>query len=185
MSPDRAAPRTLTPNPLVPGALEPGLPTAHFGQVIRATLPPETLWRIVLAGLRDSATAPVWPKALATHRVLSGELGVGAVVEVCYHAAGVTRTVHYDVIGFDERAKILRYWTEVDHPLWGGATVEVLPQRDGSCLRWEGAYQARNVSGLAALAWFKLYFQRRFFRALSIGLRERKPARPTLIPWRA
>lgn len=160
--------RLMRRNPAVPGALEEGLPTAKFSHVIRSTLPAETLWRLLLAGVQDSATAPAWPKRLVTLRLLSGELRVGAVIEASYNFFGARAPVHYDVLRFDPDARLLRYWACADHPLWGGGTVEVQPLRQGSVLRWDGGYQTHSPGGALLLAWFKLGFEPLFFS----GLRE-------------
>jgi hypothetical protein len=122
----------------------------HFHAEINTRHTADLLWEQLLLGFSDSEKSWIWP--LEYER--SGEAPVGGLYEGCTSkmiykvprfdrpeipAKAVTYT--YLWRQFDPDLRLLEYRTQ-DHPLEGGAVVQVLPlNRNRSQLCWDGAYK--------------------------------------------
>lgn len=156
-----------------PGSLMPYRAASPFGHDLRSSMDADQLWVSIAACFVDSTRAPLWPPGTARLRLLGDELRTGAVVEARYEMLRVPLPpVHYSLLRYDAAARSLQYWTEPDHPLWGGAEVSVRETPSGSVLSWHGAYQARGLAGTTLLYWVEHVYVPRFFGALAKRLRE-------------
>lgn len=78
----------------------------------------------------------------------------------------------YEISEFDGHDRRFVYCNGPDHPLDGGATVEVESTPDGSVLHWAGGYDVRlRPSSLGGAAFVKLWFEERFFDTLRDNIR--------------
>jgi hypothetical protein len=151
------------------GSLIPGLPTTHFDQALDSRLSPDALWSVIERAFADSAKEPLWPGDSVSLRALE-PLAQGAVIEARYHLGPASRTVRYALLEWHPDQRRLRYWTEPDHPLWGGGEIRALASGLGSQLTWRGSYQARDLPSRMVLVWLKLHFLGRFFKLLQTKL---------------
>ncbi|MGE3261963.1 MAG: SRPBCC family protein [Bacteriovoracia bacterium] len=138
-----------------------------FSRRIPTELKPDDLWRFVASSLRNSDAQRLWPSALETSRAES--LRVGSVIHVTYHAWILDKPVRYRVAELNPDQYRLSYHATKDHPLKGGATIQVQASARGSDLLWKGAYEHPWYS--AAGFFLRYYFLERFFDQLELGLR--------------
>jgi hypothetical protein len=141
----------------------------EFDRTIESDLPPQELWRLMKEAFEDPSRSPIWPVEL--DEVNPVELRLGAEVTATYRFGPVKAQPSYYVTEF-EAGKSFSYESYPDHPLEGGATVEVLSRDGASALRWRGAYRPRlHPAAPGALAFVRLYFLRTFFSRLKANLR--------------
>ena len=141
-----------------------------FDHTIVTTLNREQLWSLLELSFRNSDASPIWPRALESIR--SARVETGALVRAIYKAPGGLQShVTYRFADVEPGWR-LRYVAEPSHPLRGGGTVEILPAPAGCLLRWYGGYDVPwRPSALAAAAFTRGYFARRFFAILEEKLR--------------
>ncbi len=128
---------------------------------------------MIVSALADSSNSSIWPRELSESRLIRstgpavGPAFVrGAIIEVTYKLGPLHRTVKYRIIEVIE-PRYIQYETTDQHPLAGGGRIYFRALYGGKALiKWEGGYRVRDRIGFAALAWFKAYYERRFFRAI-------------------
>lgn len=142
-----------------------------FDHSIATALSADQLWLLLVQSFRNSDECPIWPHELESIR--SAQVAVGALVRATYKApGGLQSNVSYRFAEVEPGGR-LRYVAEPAHPLRGGGTVEILPALAGCVLRWYGEYDVPwRPSALAAAAFTRGYFARRFFATLEEKLRE-------------
>ena len=136
-----------------------------FDHTIATPLSHEQLWALLEQAFRNSDASPIWPHALESIR--SARVETDALVRATYKGpGGVQSHVTYRLAEVEPGRK-LRYEAEPSHPLRGGGTVEILPAPAGCLLHWYGGYDVPwRPAALAAAAFTRGYFARRFFRTL-------------------
>lgn len=136
-----------------------------FDHRIATTLNCQQLWALLEQSFRNSDASPIWPHALES--IHSAQVETGALVRAVYKGpAGLQSRVTYRLADV-EPGRRLRYVAEPSHPLRGGGTVEILPAPAGCQLHWFGGYDVPwRPAALAAAAFTRGYFARRFFRTL-------------------
>ena len=140
-----------------------------FDRTIDSTLPPRELWRLMKEAFEDPSQSPIWPVELdEVHPVT---LRVGEEVTATYKLGPLKARPSYHITDLQPERRF-SYQSDADHPLAGGATVQVQSRDDASTLRWRGTYRPRlHPAAPAALAFVKLYFLRTFFTQLEKNLR--------------
>lgn len=151
-----------------PPSVEKAMFDVTFDRIIRTSLPQEELWRLIKGAFEDPSRSPIWPVELdEVHPV---ELQKGAQVTAAYKIGPLKAEPSYEITEFN-RGRSFSYESDPDHPLAGGATVEVLPEDTGSALRWRGAYRPRrHLLAPGAILFVRLYFLRTFFSRLESNL---------------
>ena len=141
-----------------------------FDRTIESELPPQQLWRLMKEAFEDPSQSPIWPVEL--DEVNPVELSPGAEVKATYKLGPLKARPGYRITDF-EAGRRFSYESDADHPLAGGATVEILSRDGDSALRWYGEYHPRlHPAALGALAFVRLYFLRTFFARLEENLRQ-------------
>ena len=115
--------------------------------------PADTIWEQLVLGQTDSDKSWLWPVEFERcAEPVVGGLHPGCTSRMTYHvprfdkpgvpAKAVTYT--YKWPQYDPDKRLLEYRT-LDHPLEGGAVVQVLPLKGGrSQLRWKGSYKEKE-----------------------------------------
>ena len=142
----------------------------EFDRTIDTGLPAAELWTLIKQAFENPAESVIWPVEL--EEVNPVELRCGAIVEATYKIGPLRARPSYRITEF-ERGHSFSYESTADHPLQGGATVEVEPMEPrGSTLRWHGSYRPRlHPLAPGAVAFVRLYFLRTFFAHLASRLR--------------
>ncbi|HEX4922465.1 MAG TPA: hypothetical protein VFV50_00195, partial [Bdellovibrionales bacterium] len=79
-----------------------------------------------------------------------------------------------------QKGRSLEYEATAEHPLKGGGRIELIPQGPSKTLvSWKGEYRYRGFS--VAAAFFKYYFEKRFFSRLKEGF-DKMAQRPVAAP---
>ena len=128
---------------------------------------------LIASALADSTGSQIWPREYsesrlegAGHTPAGAPLGRGSLLEVTYKLGPIHRKVVYRVVEVIE-PRYIQYETTDLHPLAGGGRIYFRALYGGKSLcKWEGGYRVRDRIGYAALAWFKAYYERQFFRAI-------------------
>jgi hypothetical protein len=142
-----------------------------FDRTIPTILSDEQLWQLLVLSFRNSDESPIWPHDMEAIR--SAAVASGALVSAVYKGPGGMQSQVTYRFADVEPGRRLRYVAEPTHPLRGGGTVEILPALSGCRLHWFGAYDVPwRPTALAAAAYTRVYFARRFFAVLEEKLRD-------------
>ena len=154
------------------------MPEIDFDRTIETDLTPRRLWELMVGAFENPATSPVWPVDL--EEVDPVKLKAGQTVEGVYKLGPIKSRLSYHITDFDP-PRAFSYRSDDDHPLAGGATVEVQHRRAGtSALRWHGHYKTRlHLKAPAAYLFVRFYFLDTFFGRLEANLQKVAPGRPS------
>lgn len=159
------------------------MPTIDFDRAIETNIDAEDLWRLLEGAFEEPGTSPFWPVDLEETEPV--EVREGNPITATYKIGPLRIRPSYHFIEVHP-PRLLRYHSDPDHPLDGGATVRIEPGRRGATLRWTGSYRTRrNPTALFAYLFVRLYFLDTFFSQLETNLhqlgsklREDEPRRP-------
>ncbi len=120
----------------------------HFRVSMNTRHPAGVVFEQIVLGLTDSTKSWIWPLEWeSTPEPLDGEPHVGCITRMTYRVPRFDDpdipakpvTYSYEWRQYDPDRCLLEY-RGVDHPVRGGAVVQVVPLESGSQLRWVGAY---------------------------------------------
>jgi len=122
----------------------------HFYIELNTRHPADLIWEQLVLGLTDSEKSWLWP--LEFERCPEPPQGgprAGCICKMTYKVPRFDKpeipakpvTYSYRWPQYDPQQRLLEY-RSLDHPLQGGAVVQVIPLENGrSQLRWDGSYQ--------------------------------------------
>lgn len=141
----------------------------EFDRMIGTGLDADELWRLMKEAFENPATSPIWPVELdEVHPVTLQE---GTTVRATYALGPIKNQLSYRITEFRPGHRF-SYESSPDHPLAGGATVEVAGHDEGSTLRWSGRYRPRlHLAAPVAWGFVRWYFVDAFFGRLRENLR--------------
>lgn len=140
---------------------------AQFTHSWHTSLDVHRTWQLVTEAFEDSSRSPIWPNELARlHAVQGLPLRPGSVIEAHYKFGPTDLEARYQVTRCDAPHE-LRYETANSHPLRGISVISLNASADGGThCTWIGEYKLKGPRSLVSLPWFKLSFERRFFKRL-------------------
>jgi hypothetical protein len=148
---------------------------AHFSHLWQSPLGVSETWQLIASAFENSEKSSVWPNEMAELHAQEPKLANGTRVTALYKLGRLKNPAHYRIAIFDP-PRMLRYETTSEHPLKGYAVITLEPTSHGTRCRWKGEYRPKAIPSLASLAWFKLYYERRFFRKFIRNFHDQKPA---------
>lgn len=144
------------------------MPTIEFDRSISTELDAARLWQLLVEAFENPGESPFWPVDLEETEPV--EVREGNPITATYKIGPLRVRPSYHFVDVDP-PRSLRYRSDADHPLDGGATVRIEPTRQGATLHWTGSYQPR-LHPMAPFAYLfvRLYFLDTFFRRLEANL---------------
>ncbi len=122
----------------------------HFRVRMNTRHPADVIFDQLVLGFSDSARSWIWPLEYEnTPEPSPDRMQAGCVTKMTYRVPRFDRpeiparpiTYSYEWLQFDPQARLLEY-RGVDHPLRGGAIVQVKPLAgERSQVQWDGTYE--------------------------------------------
>jgi hypothetical protein len=137
-----------------------------FDHTMPCPLPAHLLYERLIAALSDTDAAPFWPSHL--NRVQIPRMVAGQSFHATYRAPLGPDTRSPYILAALTPGEGFVYVPGSGHAFTGEVEVRVLRREDGSALRWSGEYHAPLWR--PERAFFRLYFEPRFFGALGRSL---------------
>lgn len=144
------------------------MPTIEFDRSITTGIDADRLWQLLEEAFEDPGASPFWPVGLEETKPV--EVRAGNPITATYKIGPLRVRPSYHFVDVDP-PRSLRYRSDADHPLDGGATVHIEPTDSGSTLHWTGSYRTR-LHPMAPFAYLfvRLYFLDAFFGRLEANL---------------
>jgi hypothetical protein len=128
-----------------------------FEKQIKTDLSQVEVWQIFEESFTDSSQVSVWP---SNEKIHSSGLRNMSEVFVTYFMFGKSKTFKYTL--FDVSiGKGFKYTSSEDHPMLGVGEVQIIPQKNGSIVNWNGTFAIQRLS-LTGF-WAKYFFIGEFF----------------------
>ncbi|MFW5878980.1 MAG: hypothetical protein ACOCVR_04090 [Myxococcota bacterium] len=137
----------------------------EFDHTMPCRLDPAALADWLFEAVRDTEAVPIWPHGL--NRVRIPRLEPGQLFEAEYRLPLRAAKLPY-LVSEVLPGEGFSYAPAAGHPFHGLVHVRVRQHRQGSALAWFGSYEA--PAWRPERAFFRFYFEPRFFRALGKGL---------------
>lgn len=137
----------------------------EFEHIMPCRLDQPSLCRWLIEAVHDTDEVPIWPHSL--NRVRIPRLEPGQPFEAEYRLPFRSMKLPYLVSEYLP-GEGFSYTPASGHPFRGSVHVRAVRHEVGSALTWFGAYQARYWR--PERAFFRFYFEPRFFGALGRGL---------------
>lgn len=138
---------------------------AQYTHSWRTTLDVHRTWQLLVDAFEDSTRSPIWPNELAELHASSRQpLEQGSRITAHYKFGPTSIDADYHLTRFDP-PHLLQYETASGHPLRGFSVISLNASADGGThCTWTGEYKLKGPKSLMSLPWFKVYFERRFFK---------------------
>jgi len=161
----------------------PRLNRATYSHTWTTHLEPHTAWQYLIDALENSPGSAFWPNEMSQIRCEEVPLKKGAKLRVVYKLGPLHSQAEYLVAELLP-PHLLRYETSKRHLLKGSSTITISPSPlGGSHFYWRGEYRTKSLLSWPALLWFKVVFEKRFFKKLISRMEtitEETPARRKL-----
>jgi hypothetical protein len=151
---------------------------ARFSHLWQSPLDLPRTWELIKNAFEDSHASTIWPNEMAEIRAQSNaRLETDTPLTARYKLGPFKASAHYRIALYDP-PRMIRYETTEKHPLKGYAVITMDTTTHGTRCRWKGEYRPKSPQSLLPLFWFKLYYERRFFKKLIGNFRALRNAGP-------